>query len=110
MILNETSRKRDRLKKLEAERKRKEKKGSKTGTMDSSKFSTCKICAVQIRKSKTNCKEKEHHEARHSKLTLYACFPCLDPAVIAKKAVPVAAPKYKPDKPLKVKKKKKKRK
>ena len=64
-----------------------------------------------MRKSKANIKEKEHHESKHSKLTLFTCFPCLDPAVIAaKKAVPVAAPKYKPDKPLIEKKKKKKRK
>ena len=65
-----------------------------------------------MRKSKANIKEKEHHESKHSKLTLFTCFPCLDPAVIAaaKKAVPVAAPKYKPDKPLMEKKKKKKRK
>jgi len=100
----------NRLKKLEAEKKKKGKKGLSSAPVDASKFSTCKLCAVQVRRSKMNHKEKEHHEAKHPKETLFRCFPALDPSVAATKAIPVAAPKYKPDKPLAVKKKKKKRK
>lgn len=99
----------NRAKKLADEKKRKEKSGSKGKSLDSEKFSTCELCKVVVRKSKANFKEKEHHEARHSKETLFRCFPALDPSV-ARAVVPVAAPKYKPDKPLAVKKKKKKRK
>jgi len=102
-----------RLKKLEAERKKKEKGKKPTDGITKAK---CKICMMQVVVTlKNTLKLDEHIAARHAKCTLADCFPDETPearalrSAAAKKAS-AAAPKYKPDKPLAVKKKKKKRK
>ena len=107
-------------KRAEKNAKNKKQKDKKNKGGPSEKQTICLICKQMITqlskdKKKSQPKLLQHVNAKHSKLTLGQCFPTYTDEAITTSAMSALSlasskPKYKPDKEIKTKKKKFKRK